>query len=337
MCSCFGLDPAPRVFSKLLKIPVCLLRKINIRVIIYLDDMLILSYTIREAHMSQDTVIYLLQNLGFIINIKKSMTLSLTPVKVQKIVKTCQNLLRNHSATLLELTRVVGLLSSTIQAVEPAKIQLKFFSTTTNCVSKEKKKNYQSVITLNTKSRKELTWWIENFWFCNGQTFSQLNPQVIIQTDASLAGWRAVCNGVQTGQWSEEERSLHINVLELLAIKLALFSFTRGKKVKAIHFQIDNKAALSYLLKMGGTKNENMIRLSKEIWHYLLNHNMAITAEYLPSVLNTVADRESRKKPDPSEWLLHPKVFQAVSRLLGSPTIDLFAFCLCHQLPQYIA
>ena len=213
ICLCFGLGPAPRVFTKLLKIPISLLRKINIRVIIYLDDMLILSYTIREAHMSQDTVIYLLQNLGFIINIKKSTTLSLTPVKVQKIVKTCQNLLRNHSATLLELTRVVGLLSSTIQAVEPAKIQLKFFSTTTNCVSKEKKKNYQSVITLNTKSRKELTWWIENFWFCNGQTFSQLNPQVIIQTDASLAGWGAVCNGVQkSGQWSEEERTLDINV-----------------------------------------------------------------------------------------------------------------------------
>ena len=80
-----------------------------------------------------------------------------------------------------------------------------------------------------------------------------------------------------------------------------------------------------------------LIRLNKEIWHYLLNHNIAITAEYLPSVLNTVADRESRKKPDSSEWLLHPKVFQAVSRLLGSPTTDLFAFCLRHQLPQYIA
>ena len=166
----------------------------------------------------------------------------------------------------------------------------------------------------------------------------QLNSQVIIQTDTSLTGWEAVCNGVQTsGKWSEEERTLHINVLQLLAIKLSLFSFTKGKRVKAIHFQIDNKAALSYLLKMGGTKNENMIRLSKEIWHYLLNHNMAITAEYLPSVLNTVADRESRKKTDSSEWLLHPKVFQAVSQLLGSPTIDLFAFCLCHQLPQYIA
>ena len=277
--------------------------------------MLILSHTIQEAHMSRDTVIYLLQNLGFIINIKKSilhpcqkieflgmeidsikMTLSLTPYKVQKVVKTCQNLLRSHSTTLLELTRVVGLLSSTIQAVEPAKIQLRFLQQQ-QIVCLRKKMNYQSVITLNTKSRTELTWWIENLRFCNGRTFSQLNPQVIIQTDASLTGWGAVCNGVQTsGQWSEEERSLHINVLELLAIKLALFSFTKGKRVKATHFQIDNKAALSYLLKMGGTKNENMIRLSKEIWHYLLNHNMAITAKYLSSVLNTVADRESRKK-----------------------------------------
>ena len=157
------------------------------------------------------------------------------------------------------------------------------------------KMNYQSVITLNTKSRTELTWWIESLRFCNERTFSQLNPQVITQTYASLTRWGAVYNGVPTsGQWSEEERTLHINVLELLAIKLALVSFTKWKKVKAIHFQKDNKAALSYLLKMGGTKNEH-IRLIKEIWHYLLNHNMAITAEYLPSVLNIVADRIKNK------------------------------------------
>ena len=168
--------------------------------------------------------------------------------------------------------------------------------------------NYQSVITLNTKSRTELTWWIESLRFCNDRTFSQLNPQVIIQTYASLTRWGAVYNGVPTSvQWSEEERTLHINVLELLAIKLALVSFSKWKKMKAIHFQKDNKAAWSYLLKMGGTKNDH-IRLIKEIWHYLLNHNMAITAEYLPSVLNTVADRESRKKPDSSEWLLPSKV-----------------------------
>ena len=192
ICLCFGLGPAPRVFTKLLKIPISLLRKINIRVIIYLDDMLILSHTIREAHMSRD--------MGFIINIKKSilhpcqkikflgmetdsikMTLSLTPEKVQKVVKTCQNLLRSHSTTLVEFTRVVGLLSSTIQAVEPAKI---IQQQQIVCL---REKNELSVSN-NTKSRTELTWWIENLRFCNGRTFSQLNPQVIIQTDASLTG-----------------------------------------------------------------------------------------------------------------------------------------------------
>ena len=72
MCLCFGLGPAPRVFTKLLKIPISLLRKINIRVMIYLDDMLILSNTIREAYISWDTFIYLLKNLDLTINIKNS-------------------------------------------------------------------------------------------------------------------------------------------------------------------------------------------------------------------------------------------------------------------------
>ena len=100
------------------------------------------------------------------------------------------------------------------------------------------------------------------------------------------------------------------NKLELLAIKLAVFSFSKEKRVKGIHFQ--HKAALSYLLKMGGTKNKHMIKFSKQIWHYLLNQKKPIIAEYLPSVMNTVADRDSKKKTDSPEWLLHPKDFQAV-------------------------
>ena len=119
--------------------------------------------------------------------------------------------------------------------------------------------------------------------------------------------------GVQiSGQWSEKERTFHINVLELLVIKLDLFSFTKGKIVKTIHFQI-----------------EYTIKLSKEIWHYLLNHNTSITAGSLPLVLNAVAYRESRKKTDSSEWLLHPHVFEEVSRQLGSSTMDLFPSHLC--------
>ena len=81
--------------------------------------------------------------------------------------------------------------------------------------------------------------------------------------------------------------------------------------MKAIHLKIDNKAALSYLLEMEGTKNEHMIKLSKEIWHYLLNHNMSITEEYLPSALNTVAERESRKKNRPFRVAISSQSFSS--------------------------
>ena len=54
------------------------------------------------------------------------MTLSLTAEKVQKIVKTRQSILRSRLTTLLELTRVIGLLLFTLQAVEPEKFWLRF-------------------------------------------------------------------------------------------------------------------------------------------------------------------------------------------------------------------
>ena len=56
---------------------------------------------------------------------------------------------------------------------------------------------------------------------------------MVLQTDASKTGWGASCQGLTTrGVWSKEERSLHINVLELLVVKLALLSFTKKKGSK---------------------------------------------------------------------------------------------------------
>ena len=42
------------------------------RLMIYLDDMLIMARSVQELIFHQDTVIYLLQNLGFVLNLKKS-------------------------------------------------------------------------------------------------------------------------------------------------------------------------------------------------------------------------------------------------------------------------
>ena len=72
LCLCFGLRPAPRIFAKLLKTPMSVLSRINIRIVIFLDNMLIMGQTMEKILMSRDTVIFLLQHLGFALNLEKS-------------------------------------------------------------------------------------------------------------------------------------------------------------------------------------------------------------------------------------------------------------------------
>lgn len=122
LCLCFGLDPAPNNFIKLLKIPIALLRRLNIRLIIYLDDILLMGKTLREILKSRDTLIFVLQRLGFVINQKKTvlrpnqhlgflgmlidtrdMSVFLTQEKLEKTVQKCCQLYQNPSATVLDL------------------------------------------------------------------------------------------------------------------------------------------------------------------------------------------------------------------------------------------
>jgi len=99
----------------------------------------------------------------------------------------------------------------------------------------------------------ELEWWAKNLELSNGRAILRQNDtKVTIQADASKKGWGAYCqNETIGGQWTQQESSLHINVLEMTAIKLALLTFSKTLELKGVHFQTDNMSALSYLVKMG--------------------------------------------------------------------------------------
>ena len=46
---CFGLGQTPWVFTKIFKVPIFLLRRLNIRILIYLDDMSLMSQSIESC------------------------------------------------------------------------------------------------------------------------------------------------------------------------------------------------------------------------------------------------------------------------------------------------
>jgi hypothetical protein len=154
---------------------------------------------------------------------------------------------------------------------------------------------------------------------------------------SNIGGWGAYCQGIGTGgQWTalEKERfGRNINMLELMAAELAIKTFwRRHQRAKNIHLMIDNKTALAYLVKMGGKKSVHLIEKTKQIWDFLLEKGIMITAEYLPTDLNVDADRESRNVMDWSEWKLHPWLFEQICLTYGTPEVDLFASRTSHQI-----
>lgn len=56
-CLCFGLGPAPLIFTKLLKVSIAILRRLNVRLIIYLDDILIMASSKEQLIQHRDTFI----------------------------------------------------------------------------------------------------------------------------------------------------------------------------------------------------------------------------------------------------------------------------------------
>ena len=95
--------------------------------------------------------------------------------------------------------------------------------------------------------------------------------------------------------------------------------------------------ALSYFVKMGETRSPELLQVAKEIWGYLLGNGIAVTPEYLPSILNIQADWQSRNHRDLSDWKLNTKIFYQIVKIIGIPQIDLFASWLNHQLPKYMS
>ena len=80
-CLPFGLASAPRVFTKLMKPVVGLLRQLGIRLIIYLDDMLIMAQSRDIVLQHASTALDLLQGLGFMIKYLKSVLVPSTKME----------------------------------------------------------------------------------------------------------------------------------------------------------------------------------------------------------------------------------------------------------------
>ena len=100
---------------------------------------------------------------------------------------------------------------------------------------------------------------------------------------------------------------------------------------------MDNRTAVFYVNRTGGTRSPVMCSLAIQLWRWCLERNLSLSAQYLPGVDNCVADRESRIIQSSAEWQLHKGTFQQIMAMFGKCAVDLFATRLNAQLELFVS
>ena len=109
---------------------------------------------------------------------------------------------------------------------------------------KLKKGNYEELINLIKTCISELQWWEKNVDSINVIYYPL--PQLTIYSDTCPNGWGAACGKHSIGgNWSKEESSLHINVLEMAVAFFAVKICAATLSETSTHLRVDNTAKCS--------------------------------------------------------------------------------------------
>ena len=354
----FGLNTAPRVFTKVLRPIVASLRARGVRLVTYIDDILILASSREQSTEHTRWLLELLSYLGFLVNWPKSvlvparsieflgfilnseaMTIALPPNKLNSLRHRVSAALEAQSLPLRALASLVGALNASAMAVMPTRLRTRsLLRDKIDALHSTHGEWTDTTVTLSATSRRELLWWQQDLQTWNGRSLVRTEPDRAMYSDASNTGWGAVL-GDQTafGHWSSTEASLHINELELLAVLFGLQSFLPRLRGHSVLLRVDNTVAVAYLNHQGGTHSRRLSEVAQAVWDLALDNGMMLEAQHIPGLENVEADAASRQTPAPHEWCLHPAVFRDLFYRFGPLEIDLFATILNRQLPRYFS
>ena len=245
--------------------------------------------------------------------------------------------MNSNKLSIRDLAKLIGNLVATFEAVPFGRIYYRSLEIDKINALRHYNGDFDANISLSTQSRSDISWWIDNI----DSAFKSIIPSpidIIIYTDASKAGWGANMGTHRiNGRWDETEAELHINILELMAVEIAILAFCKNEHKKHIRFMIDNMTAVTYLQNMGGIKSPECNEISRNVWKWEEHRKIWLSAAHIPGTGNCTADNDSREFDDSTEWMVSDLVFKTITDLFGTPAIDLFATRLNHKLPIYVS
>lgn len=345
----FGLKCSSYYFCKTVCPAIQFLREQGIRIVSYVDDMLLMCH---DSCLSdhRDFVLQTLDDLGFQVNFEKSHLtgdkcieyigfnidtagdlprISVPASRVHKLQKDIRQCLKRGVIKARFLARIAGQCVSMCKAVLPGKLLLRNIYRLLS-----QRESWNSMLVLDTASSEDLQWWISALSSWNGAPLKIQVPEIQIVCDASSSGWGAACMGAEaSGIWSHELQHMPSNYRELMAVHMSVLSFKDIVRDKVVQVLSDNVTTVAYLNNLGGHCLQ-LSNLAQAIWCTTNALNVTLTAKHLAGKLNCHADTLSRLTTQ-YEWMLAPEIFQVLDQMFGPFTVDRFASFLTAQLPRY--
>ena len=312
----FGLKDSPWVFTRVVATLVGHLRRLGLRVFYYLDDWLLIAESKELLELHLQTTLQWTQDLGFLVNWKKS---SLTPQRIPSYlgaqldipnllarplehrVLALQGVIRDLTggclATALLWQKFLGHLASFVDLVPNCRmlmrpLQLHFLRFFTPLVDPQDK-----LIPLSPEIKVLCRAWASPSRLLEGKPFAPPPHSLVVTTDASLLGWGAVLHPHRvSGVWSKKEALDHINSLELKAVFLALQNLESRVLGHSVLIRSDNMTVVSFINHQGGTHSSSLCRLALDLWEWCLQRKIFLQAAHIPGEENIVADFLSRGK-----------------------------------------
>jgi hypothetical protein len=328
----------------------------GMRLLWYVDDLLILGETREEALEMRAFAEASLATLGMSRNPKKGMwepaqatthlgldvdlkagTFGLTDSRQKKLRRLAAAL--GAAATrerrwvpARDVARLTGLAQSAYLAIPPARFYLRELHT---CLGT--KTSWSGRVKLTRQALRDLHWWRDVPTRWRAREMWAKADTAYLHCDASgETGWGGVLNGLRTvqGHWTGDELELHITLKELKAVRFTVERFVAELQGKRVLLWEDNQAVAAILTNVTSRSPALMAELRK-LWWLIDTNDIALRAKYIRSAANVWADALSRDRSGQSEWRLAPELFKQIDADWGPHHVDRFATPLNALLPRF--
>ena len=253
----FGLSLAPWIFTMIARELCAAVRGLGIWLRAYLDDWLIHNLSRQDCLTHTELVLQLAARLGFTVNFLKSdltpsqqftylgmafdtvaYVVRPAPRRVSKLLNLLKVLLRKKFLTPREVAAVLGSMESMATLIPLGRVYKRPLQREFKQRWDQRSQRWDVPLASGLWFSQSVAPWLDQDWLEEGVPIREPNPDKELYTDASLLGWGAHMDSLTAhGTWREDQRTQHINMLELEAVALALETFLlrlRGKRVLVV-------------------------------------------------------------------------------------------------------